>query len=186
MRLLVNGAVRVIQVFLQRMGQIDGQKTRGQVAGLDVVIASTRKTTPGLRALEKRAVRLGGGGAHRYGLGDAMLIKDNHIAAAGGVRQAIANTRVSGLPIEIEVRTLAELDEALACGADHLLLDNLTPAEATEWIARIGGRAKVELSGGITLDTVAAYARAGADFVSSGAITHSARAVDISFRLELA
>jgi nicotinate-nucleotide pyrophosphorylase (carboxylating) len=117
------------------------------------------------------------------GLHDAVLVKNNHITAAGGIRQAI--DRVRGLPykIEIEVRTLSELDEALDCGAQHLLLDNLTPDQAREWIARIGGRATIELSGGITLDMLAAYAETGADYISCGAITHSATAVDINFRL---
>jgi nicotinate-nucleotide pyrophosphorylase (carboxylating) len=119
------------------------------------------------------------------GLFDAILIKNNHIAAAGGVRRALENARGTQLPVEIEIRTRVELDEALECGANHLLLDNLTPAEAAEWIGYIAGRARVELSGGITLDTVRAYAEAGADFVSAGAITHSARAMDISFRLKL-
>jgi nicotinate-nucleotide pyrophosphorylase (carboxylating) len=120
------------------------------------------------------------------GLYDAILIKNNHIAAAGGVTQAIeAARRTSTLPIEIEVRTSDELDEALAAHADHLLLDNLTPREAKDWIARINKRAKVELSGGVTLETVRDFADTGADFISVGAITHSARAVDISFRLEL-
>jgi nicotinate-nucleotide pyrophosphorylase (carboxylating) len=174
--------------FLQRLSGIAtlARQFSSLVGGTKCRVLDTRKTTPGLRHLEKAAAAAGGVTNHRMGLYDAILIKNNHISAAGGVRQAITNTRASGLPIEIEVRTLAELDEALACGADHLLLDNLTPAEATEWIARIDGRAKVELSGGITLDTVAAYARTGADYVSSGTITHSARAVDISFRLELA
>jgi nicotinate-nucleotide pyrophosphorylase (carboxylating) len=116
---------------------------------------------------------------------DAVLIKNNHITAAGGVRAAIERTRDANVPVEIEVRTRAELDEALACGAKHLLLDNLTPTEAKEWITYINGRATVELSGGITLDTVRAYAEAGPDFISVGAITHSAPAVDINFRLEL-
>ena len=119
------------------------------------------------------------------GLYDAILIKNNHIAAAGGVRQAIANARSAGLPIEIEVRSMAELEEALACGADHLLLDNLSPSEAREWIKIVNGRSRVELSGGINLETVREYAETGADYVSSGAITHSARAMDISFRLAL-
>jgi nicotinate-nucleotide pyrophosphorylase (carboxylating) len=119
------------------------------------------------------------------GLYDAVLIKNNHITASGGVRRAIERARLSGLPIEIEVRTREELREALDSGAGHLLLDNLTPAEAAHWVREIAGRAKVELSGGITLGTVRAYAGSGADFVSAGAITHSARAVDISFRLEL-
>jgi nicotinate-nucleotide pyrophosphorylase (carboxylating) len=120
------------------------------------------------------------------GLFDAILIKNNHIAAAGGVRQALENARAqSNLPIEIEVRTKQELHEALDNKAPKLLLDNLTPEEAKAWIDEIDGRAIVEISGGVTLNTVAAYARSGADFVSSGAITHSAPAVDISFRLEL-
>jgi nicotinate-nucleotide pyrophosphorylase (carboxylating) len=118
------------------------------------------------------------------GLYDAVLIKNNHISAAGGVRAAIDRVRAaSPLPIEIEVRTRDELREALDAGAAHLLLDNLTPAEAAAWVREIAGRAKVELSGGITLSTVRAYAETGADFVSTGAITHSARAMDISFRL---
>jgi nicotinate-nucleotide pyrophosphorylase (carboxylating) len=155
------------------------------VAGTGCKVLDTRKTTPGMRSLEKQAAAAGGIVNHRMGLYDAILIKNNHIAAAGGVREAIGRARPSGLPIEIEVRTKAELSEALECGASHLLLDNLSPQQAAEWVREIGGRAKVELSGGITLQNVAAYARAGADFVSSGAITHSARAMDISFRLEL-
>src|SRR5207249_2992645 len=119
------------------------------------------------------------------GLYDAVLIKNNHVTAAGGVRAALERVRNAGVPIEIEVRTRAELDEALTAGATHLLLDNLTPAEAREWIAYIKGRATVELSGGITLATVRAYAETGADFISTGAITHSAQAVDINFGLGL-
>jgi len=119
------------------------------------------------------------------GLYDAVLIKNNHIAAAGGVSAALAAVAGQPIPAEIEVRTRAELDEALAAGACHLLLDNLSPDQAREWVGYIDGRAKVELSGNITLATVAAYARAGADYVSSGSITHSARAMDINFRLTL-
>jgi nicotinate-nucleotide pyrophosphorylase (carboxylating) len=119
------------------------------------------------------------------GLYDAVLIKNNHIAAAGGVSSAIERVRGSGLEIEIEVRTRAELEEALAAGATHVLLDNLSPGEAAAEVRWIAGRATVELSGGIDLDSVRVYAETGADFVSSGAITHSARATDISFRLEL-
>ncbi len=148
-------------------------------------ILDTRKTTPGLRRLEKMAAAAGGATNHRMGLYDAVLIKNNHISAAGGVRAALERTRNAGVPVEIEVRTRAELDEALEAGATHLLLDNLTPAAAREWIAHIAGRATVELSGGITLDTVRAYAETGADYVSCGALTHSARAVDINFRVEL-
>jgi nicotinate-nucleotide pyrophosphorylase (carboxylating) len=179
---------RVALNFLQRLSGIAtlARKFADAVAATGCQVLDTRKTTPGLRALEKAAAAAGGVTNHRQGLYDAILIKNNHIAAAGGVRAAIERTRAaSPLPIEIEVRTRAELREALAHGAAHLLLDNLTPAEAAEWIREIAGRAKVELSGGITLENVRAYAETGADYVSSGAITHSARAMDISFRLEL-
>ncbi len=179
---------RVALNFLQRLSGVAtlARRFADAVAGTACKVLDTRKTTPGLRALEKAAAAAGGVTNHRMGLYDAILIKNNHIAAAGGVKPAIEAARsASRLPIEIEVRTRAELREALECGAPHLLLDNLTPAEAAEWIREIGGRAKVELSGGITLETVRAYAVAGADYVSAGAITHSARAVDISFRLEL-
>jgi nicotinate-nucleotide pyrophosphorylase (carboxylating) len=148
-------------------------------------VLDTRKTTPGLRMLEKMAVAAGGAVNHRKGLYDAVLIKNNHITAAGGVTKALGAVREFNGPVEIEVRTPAELNEALAAGAKHLLLDNLSPAEAAEWVAAIDGRATVELSGNINLDNIASYAGAGADFISCGAITHSAVAVDISFRLEL-
>jgi nicotinate-nucleotide pyrophosphorylase (carboxylating) len=174
--------------FLQRLSGVAtlAHTYVEHVAHTKCRILDTRKTTPGFRALEKAAARAGGATNHRMGLYDAILIKNNHITAAGGVTQAIAAARAaSTLPIEIEVRTPDELDEALAANADHLLLDNLTPSEAENWIARINKRAKVELSGGITLETVRDYADTGADFISVGAITHSARAVDISFRLEL-
>jgi nicotinate-nucleotide pyrophosphorylase (carboxylating) len=173
--------------FLQRLSGVATVARRfvDAVAGTNCRIIDTRKTTPGFRVLEKAAAVAGGGTNHRMGLFDAILIKNNHISAAGGVKNAILAAKSAGLPIEIEVRTRAELREALDYGAVHLLLDNLTPAEAADWIREIAGRAKVELSGGITLDTVRAYAETGADYVSSGAITHSARAMDISFRLEL-
>jgi len=179
---------RVALNFLQRLSGVAtlARQFADAVAGANCRVLDTRKTTPGLRALEKAATAAGGVTNHRMGLFDAILIKNNHISAAGGVGPAIERCRASGLPIEIEVRTRAELHEALDAGAAHLLLDNLTPAEAAEWIREIAGRARVELSGGITLDTVRAYAETGADFVSAGAITHSARAMDISFRLELA
>ncbi|MBZ5618762.1 MAG: carboxylating nicotinate-nucleotide diphosphorylase [Acidobacteriia bacterium] len=178
---------RVALNFLQRLSGVAtlARRYADAVAGTQCRVLDTRKTTPGLRRLEKMAARAGGVTNHRLGLFDAVLIKNNHIAAAGGVRQAIDRARASGLPIEIEVRTREELRQALAAGAEHLLLDNLTPQEAAEWVREIGGRAKVELSGGINLENVRAYAETGADFVSSGAITHSARAMDISFRLEL-
>ena len=178
---------RVALNFLQRLSGVAtlARQFAELVRGTNCRVLDTRKTTPGLRALEKAAAAAGGVTNHRMGLFDAVLIKNNHIAAAGGVRNAIERVRASGLDIEIEVRTRAELHEALDAGAQHLLLDNLTPAEAAEWIREIADRARVELSGGINLSTVRAYAETGADFVSSGAITHSARAMDISFRLEL-
>ena len=178
---------RVALNFLQRLSGVATAARRfaDAVAGTGCRVLDTRKTTPGLRALEKRAAAAGGVTNHRMGLWDAILIKNNHIAAAGGVRTAIERARAaSTLPIEIEVRTREELREALDAGAAHLLLDNLTPAEAADWIREVAGRAKVELSGGITLENVRSYAETGADFVSSGAITHSARAMDISFRLQ--
>ena len=178
---------RVALNFLQRLSGVATLARRyvDAVAGTKVRVLDTRKTTPGLRQLEKMAAAAGGATNHRRGLFDAILIKNNHITAARGVRAALEKTRSYSGTIEIEVRTRAELDEALSAGATHLLLDNLTPNEATEWIQYINGRATVELSGGITLETIRAYAEAGPDFISTGAITHSATAVDISFRLEL-
>jgi nicotinate-nucleotide pyrophosphorylase (carboxylating) len=178
---------RVALNFLQRLSGVAtlARQYADAVEGTGCRILDTRKTTPGLRALEKRAAAAGGVTNHRQGLYDAILIKNNHIAAAGGVAEALQGVRSANLPLEIEVRSREELREALANGAVHLLLDNLTPAEAADWIREIDGRAKVELSGGITLETVRGYAETGADFVSAGAITHSARAMDISFRLEL-
>jgi nicotinate-nucleotide pyrophosphorylase (carboxylating) len=152
-------------------------------------VLDTRKTTPGLRRLEKMAAAAGGIVNHRIGLFDAILIKNNHIAAAGSVAAALAAVAASPYPAEIELRSAEELDEALAHGARHLLLDNLTPAEAHAWIASIrqkaGDSVVIELSGGINLATVRDYARTGADYVSAGAITHAARALDINFRLAL-
>lgn len=147
-------------------------------------LLDTRKTTPGLRIFEKLSVRAGGGVNHRIGLFDAVLIKNNHIAAAGGVREAFERCRASGLPIEIEVRTFDELDEALSAGAKRLLLDNFTPDEIRRAMARIDGRAEAEVSGGVTLETIGAYAAAGPDYISVGALTHSAPSADISFRIE--
>lgn len=178
---------RVALNFLQRLSGVAtlAHEFAAVVEGTGCRVLDTRKTTPGLRRLEKAAAAAGGITNHRMGLFDAILIKNNHISAAGGVRNAIENARAAGLPIEIEVRAIDELEEALACGANHLLLDNLSPQQAEEWIRIVQGRATVELSGGIDLDNVRSYAETGADFVSSGAITHSAKAVDISFRLEL-
>jgi nicotinate-nucleotide pyrophosphorylase (carboxylating) len=178
---------RVTLNFLQRLSGIAtlARQFADRVAGTTCRVLDTRKTTPGLRRLEKMAAAAGGVTNHRMGLYDAVLIKNNHIAAAGGVREAIERVQASGLDIEVEVRTRAELEEALAAGATHVLLDNLTPGAAAAEVRWIAGRAKVEISGGIDLGNVRAYAETGADYVSSGAITHSARATDISFRLEL-
>jgi nicotinate-nucleotide pyrophosphorylase (carboxylating) len=178
---------RVSLNLLQRLSGVATHARRysDAIAGTNCRLLDTRKTTPGMRRLEKIATAAGGATNHRMGLYDAVLIKNNHIAAAGGVRQAVEAAKSEGLPIEIEVRNRAEIDEALSAGAVHLLLDNLTPAQAADEICYIARRAKVELSGGITLETVRAYAETGADFVSSGALTHSAAAVDINFRLEL-
>jgi nicotinate-nucleotide pyrophosphorylase (carboxylating) len=178
---------RVALNFLQRLSGVAtlARQYANAVEGTNCRVLDTRKTTPGLRRLEKAAAAAGGVTNHRIGLYDAILIKNNHIAAAGGVRQALSNARTAGLPIEIEIRTLEELNEALECSATHLLLDNLTPAQAKEWVGLVAGRAMIELSGNINLTTVRSYAETGADFVSAGAITHSARAMDISFRLEL-
>ncbi len=151
-------------------------------------ITCTRKTIPGLRAFEKYAVRCGGGSNHRFGLDDAILIKDNHIAVAGGVAEAIRRAKAfSGhlVKIEVEVDTLDQLREALQAGADAILLDNMPPATLTEAVAIAAGKAVLEASGGITLETVAAVAEAGVDFISSGALTHSARALDLGLDVEV-
>ncbi len=177
---------RVALNFLQRLSGIAtlAAKFVAAVDGTGVRILDTRKTTPGLRVLEKMAVAAGGGVNHRMGLHDAILIKNNHIRLAGGVRIAIERARAaaksSGRPIEIEVRTRAEIEDALACGAARLLLDNMTPAQCAHEITFIARRAETEISGGITLENVRAYAEARPDFISTGAITHSAAAVDIN------
>lgn len=178
---------RVALNFMQRLSGIAtlARQYVREVAGTGVKVLDTRKTTPGLRQLEKMAVAAGGAVNHRQGLFDAVLIKNNHITAAGGVTAALEQAKAFAGPVEIEVRTRGELDEALAAGAKSLLLDNLTPTEAREWIRHISGRATVELSGNIDLQTIRAYAHTGPDYISCGALTHSAMAVDISFRLEL-
>jgi nicotinate-nucleotide pyrophosphorylase (carboxylating) len=177
---------RVSLNFLQRLSGIATLATKfaAAVAGTGVRILDTRKTTPGLRVLEKMAAAAGGVVNHRMGLHDAFLIKNNHIRIAGGVRIAIERTRAAGnaagKPIEIEVRTRAEIEDALACGVARLLLDNMTPDRCATEIAFIAQQAETEISGGITLDNVRAYAEAHPDFISTGAITHSAPAVDIN------
>ncbi|MCX7622611.1 MAG: carboxylating nicotinate-nucleotide diphosphorylase [Thermomicrobium sp.] len=156
------------------------------VAGTGAVILDTRKTTPGLRALEKYAVRVGGGRNHRFGLFDGVLIKDNHIRAAGSVSEAVRRARAQvphPLLIEVEVTTLAEVEEALAAGADWILLDNMDVETIRAAVARVGGRAKLEVSGGVTLERVRAIAETGVDAISVGALTHSARALDIALEV---
>lgn len=178
---------RVSLNFLQRLSGIATLTAAcvAKTAGTRCKVLDTRKTTPGWRKLEKMAVRAGGGVNHRQGLFDAILIKNNHITAAGGITPAIRAAQATGLDFEIEVRTLAELDEALAAGATKLLLDNLTPEEARDWVRYIDGRASTELSGNITLETIGEYARTGTDYVSSGSLTHSVAAADLHFLVHL-
>ncbi len=146
-------------------------------------VLCTRKTTPGLRALEREAVAAGGGSLHRASLSDAVLIKDNHLRIAGGVTEAVRRAKLGGVPIEVEVETLAELDEAIAAGADTILLDNPTPGLVREAVARIGDPGRLEVSGGITLESVGALVAAGARVISVGRLTHSAPALDVSLEV---
>jgi nicotinate-nucleotide pyrophosphorylase (carboxylating) len=157
-----------------------------QAAGGAITILDTRKTTPTLRQLEKYAVRAGGATNHRMGLDDGVLIKDNHIRVAGGIRRAVDQVRAFGAsrPVEVEVETLEQVDEALDAKADILLLDNMTTEHIREAVRRSRGRAKTEISGGVTLERIPELAATGADYVSSGALTHSAPAADISFEIE--
>ena len=178
--------------FLQRMSGIatlTGEFVRA-VAGTGAKITDTRKTAPGLRALDKMAVRLGGGVNHRFGLDDMVLIKDNHIVAAGGIapavtrcRKYLAEHRIDAR-IEVETKNMAEVDEALSCtGVGRIMLDNFDPGTMKKAVERIGRRVEVEASGGITLSTVREYAETGVDFISVGALTHSVKALDISLEL---
>ncbi len=170
--------------FLQRLCGIATMTARFvDAAAGRITILDTRKTTPTLRALEKYAVRAGGATNHRFGLFDAVLIKDNHIALAGGVGQAVSRVRAlhPGMKIEVEADTLAQVDEALAAGADTILVDNMSTAGICDAVRRSAGRAKIEVSGGVTLDRIPELAATGADYVSAGALTHSAPAIDISF-----
>lgn len=171
--------------LLQRLSGI-ATLTRAYVealAGTKTQVLDTRKTTPGLRALEKYAVRVGGGRNHRYGLFDGILIKENHIRAAGGVAEAVKRAKAGAphyLKVEVEVGNLAELEEALEAGADLILLDNFPLEEIREAVRRVGGRVPLEASGNMTLERARAAAEAGVDFVSVGALTHSAKALDLS------
>ena len=194
----VEGSARAIltaeRTALNFLGRLSGVATATarvvqavRNAGGTAQILDTRKTTPGLRALEKQAVVDGGGVNHRAGLYDAILIKENHIAAAGGLARAVGRARDArpSLPVAVEVRDLDEIDVALYAGAPRLLLDNMTPDEVRAAVARVAGRAELEASGNMTAETVLVYATIeGLDYVSMGALTHSAPALDLSLALE--
>jgi nicotinate-nucleotide pyrophosphorylase (carboxylating) len=155
-----------------------------EVEGTGVSILDTRKTTPGLRALEKHAVLTGGARNHRFGLDDGVLVKDNHLRAAGSVSAAVERLRAAtDLPVEVECDTLAQVDEAIAARADAILLDNMSLDELRAAVAFVDGRARLEASGGVTLETVRAIADTGVDEISVGALTHSARSLDVSLEL---
>jgi nicotinate-nucleotide pyrophosphorylase (carboxylating) len=177
---------------LNLLGRLSGIATltrrfSQEVEGTTATIVDTRKTTPGLRLLEKHAVRAGGGSNHRFGLDDGVLIKDNHVAAARGVEEAVERARRAvphGLKIEVEVSTLEELDAAISAGADAVLLDNMGAETVREAVKRAGGKAILEASGGISLENVRRYAETGVDLISVGALTHSAPNVDVALEVE--
>ena len=190
----VNGPARAVltgeRTALNLLGRLSGIATvtrrfTDAVAGTGAVVLDTRKTTPGLRALEKYAVACGGGRNHRFGLDDGILVKDNHLRLAGGIRPALERLRAARteLPIEVEAETLADVREAVDAGADIVLLDNMTPAELREAVALARGRVELEASGGVSLETVREVAETGVDYVSAGALTHSARALDVSMEV---
>jgi nicotinate-nucleotide pyrophosphorylase (carboxylating) len=186
-RALLSGE-RVALNFLQRMSGIATLTHRfvEAVQGTPAVILDTRKTAPGLRLLDKWAVRLGGGQNHRFGLYDMVLIKDNHIAAVGSISQAVERVRAGDKcqrPIEVEVKTLAELQEALELGIHRIMLDNMSPAEMRQAVSLTNGRVPLEASGNITLENVATVAATGVNYISVGALTHSVEALDISLLL---
>lgn len=181
---------RIMLNIMQRMSGIATQTARYQerLKGLKTKVLDTRKTTPGLRILEKEAVKIGGGANHRMGLFDMILIKDNHVDFAGGIPQAVKAAREwmkangKDLKIEVETRNNDEIRQALAEGADRIMFDNFTPALTREAVALVDGRAETESSGGITLDTLRDYGEAGVDFISVGALTHSVKGLDMSFK----
>ena len=187
----INGPVRILlrgeRVALNLLQRLCGiatltRKYVDAVKGLDVVITDTRKTTPGLRMLEKYAVRAGGGRNHRYSLSDGVLIKDNHIGACGSITEAVRKTRAAvphTIGIEVETDTLEQVQECLDCGVDTIMLDNMDLATMQEAVEMIDGRALVEASGGVNLQTVRAVAETGVNIISVGALTHSAPACDI-------
>jgi len=178
---------RVALNFLQHLSGIAtfAARLKEELAGTRAEFLDTRKTTPGLRRLQKYAVRVGGGRNHRLRLDDGILIKGNHLRLVGGIRTAVARAleqRPQGYHVEVEINTLAELDEAIQAGVDGVLLDNMTPGEVRECVQRAGGRVRLEVSGGIDASNIRAYAETGVDYISVGALTHSAAAVDINFR----
>ena len=173
---------------LNLLGRLSGIATLTRrfvdsIDGTGAAVLDTRKTTPGLRALEKYAVRCGGGQNHRFGLYDGILIKDNHLAVAGSIGAAVERARDAGLPVEVEAETLDDVREALAAGADSILLDNMSLDRLAEAVALVDGRAKLEASGSVSLDTIRQIAETGVDFVSIGALTHSARSLDVSLEV---
>lgn len=191
----VEGSMRTIltaeRTALNLLGRLSGIATLTRefvdaLQGTPVRVVDTRKTTPGMRLLEKQAVRAGGARNHRFGLDDGILIKDNHLIAAGGITQAVAGIRQAAphsLLVEVEVEDLQGLDEALAAGADAVLLDNMTPEMVADAVARAGGKVLLEASGGITLGNVREYANSGVDLISIGTLTHSAPAIDVSLEV---
>jgi nicotinate-nucleotide pyrophosphorylase (carboxylating) len=189
----VSGSLRALltgeRTALNLLGRLSGIATLTRsyvdaVAGTGVAILDTRKTTPGLRLLEKRAVASGGGRNHRFGLDDGVLVKDNHLAVAGSVARAVGRLRAATeLPIEVECDTLDQVEEAIAAGADAILLDNMGLEDLSRAVALARGRARLEASGGVTLETVRAVAETGVDEISIGALTHSAPALDVSLEL---
>ena len=189
----VSGSQRAIltgeRVALNFLGRLSGIATLTRqyvdaVEGTGAAVLDTRKTTPGLRALEKHAVAAGGGRNHRFGLDDAVLVKDNHLSAAGSIADAVGLVRkASDLPVEVECDTLEQVREALEAGVDAILLDNMTLEELRDAVGLVAGRARLEASGGITLETIRAVAETGVDEISVGALTHSARSLDVSLEL---
>ena len=183
-------AERILLNIMQRMSGIATQtaKYQDRLAGLKAKVLDTRKTTPGLRILEKEAVKIGGGANHRMGLFDMILIKDNHVDFAGGIPQAVSAAKKycaetgRDLKIELEVRNTEEILQALEAGVDRIMLDNFTPERTREAVKLINGRCEIESSGGITLDTLRAYGECGVDFISVGALTHSVKGLDMSFK----
>ena len=178
-------AERTALNFLQRLSGIATETARYvEAAGGRITVLDTRKTTPTFRDLEKYAVRCGGGTNHRQRLDDGILIKDNHKRLAGGITEVLKRAAAAALPVEVEVETLDELDQALRAGAKRVLVDNFSLADQKEAVRRCQGHAEVEISGGVTIERIPAIATTGADFVSVGALTHSVRAADLSFELE--